>query len=271
MTQFFGNIRYHQGASMFSDPLGAIAEEVRLRYLRYFGLGDRMTHPVKQLRGIQLLAYAASFVLLLTVRRFRIVPGVRVIAAVTAIVVITLAVVDGGRAGTYIVHILPWLSALLALAAHGLIRDGRGRATAVAGTLLFLVSLQIAGVMFVARQRTLQTQFYPATEFLLARVPPDATIFGSGDLGFAIGFDRRLIDDVSLGLRSGKRADFIVLDENWRSGYGIHDGKIGTGHVARVLETCTLVFRNDGYQIFRCASDGQANVRHRPDLRDLPR
>jgi 4-amino-4-deoxy-L-arabinose transferase-like glycosyltransferase len=250
-VQFFGNIQYHEGASVTRDPIGALAEEVRNRYLNYFGVAGKLSHPLKQLRGLQLVAYLIAFVVLLTIPAIRKAPGVKIIAAVTITVMTVLFFVDGGRKATYLVHVLPWLSAGIAIVMVQLVARRLVNGWIAAALAFFLVGLQASGILFIVRQRSLQTAYYPVTEYLRTHAG-QTTIFGSSELGFVIGFDRPLIDDIALGLHSGKKAGMIVVDRNWETAYGNRGGKIGRGHIRNTLEPCRIVFHNSGYKVFDC-------------------
>lgn len=251
-VQFFGNIGYHTGASLTREPLAAVAEEIRERYMKYFGVTGQLTHPLKQLRGLQLIGYLAGFGAVLGIASIRRSAGAKALALTAAVFMIVLMLADGGRKQTYLVHVLPWLSAVMALAMAVLSEQKRFPGWAVGAVTIAFVVLQASALLFIARQRTLQLAYYPATEYLNANVPKDARIFGSSELGFEIGFDRELIDDLSLGRYSGKRADFIVVDYNWETGYGNVNGRIGRGHVAEVLGQCRLTFHNSRYKVFAC-------------------
>jgi len=39
---------------------------------------------------------------------------------------------------------------------------------------------------------------------------------GNANLAFGLGFPKNFLDDKELGFRSGKRADMIVVDDEWK-------------------------------------------------------
>ncbi len=53
-----------------------------------------------------------------------------------------------------------------------------------------------------------------AVRFLKENTSKSDLIIGSAELGFQLGFDTNLVDDFRLGLRSGKKPDVVVIDEN---------------------------------------------------------
>jgi len=88
------------------------------------------------------------------------------------------------------------------------------------------------------------------------RIQPSTLIMGSAEMGFALGFDEHLIDDSYLGYYSGKRPDFIVVDEIYATSFrgsqverpAIYD------HINRLLaEQYKLVYDQALYRIYALA------------------
>jgi hypothetical protein len=79
---------------------------------------------------------------------------------------------------------------------------------------------------------------------------------GSAEMGFALGFNEHLIDDSYLGYYSGKRPDFIVVDEIYATSFrgsaverpAVYD------HINRLLtEQYRLVYDQGLYRIHAVA------------------
>ena len=64
------------------------------------------------------------------------------------------------------------------------------------------------------RQNRYRDSFLATTEYLRQHAGPDDRIFGSAELAFELGFEGHVVDDFRLGYRTGKKARFIVLDQN---------------------------------------------------------
>ena len=134
--------------------------------------------------------------------------------------------------------------------------DQRGRFRwAAAGAVGLVIAVQVVWTLGAIRQNTYRTAFLPAMEYLAREAGPDARIIGGTELGFYFGFYNNVTDDTALGYYSGKRADFIVVDEN---GYG----EVFKGFPARdpaldryVRKTLTEdyhpVYKNAVYTIYR--------------------
>ncbi len=89
-------------------------------------------------------------------------------------------------------------------------RIGKLAAAAVLGLLVFL---QLGWSAYSIYNNPYKNKYLPAVAFLRSHAGPNATITGSGELGFELGFDGNLKDDASLGYFTGRKADFIVVDE----------------------------------------------------------
>ena len=249
ITQFMGSVNYHH-LSVFS--LANVKAEILDRYLNYFGLYG--ASGFTRLRCFQLLAYSCAIVLAFSMARIRDAEGTRLSGVLLLIMCVGLAFIDGIKSKIYLVHIIPWLSLLLAIAAVRLVEAKIIPLPVMAAALSALVAIQLIGVAYIASQDSLRTRFLPATDYLRANAPEPQRIFGSSELGFEIGFGSRLMDDPTLGFWSGKRADMVVVDTNWSL---VHwpsmqpaDGRFA--HVQAVLSGCRLSYQGPGYMIYRC-------------------
>ena len=73
--------------------------------------------------------------------------------------------------------------------------------------------IQLGGVLQRIRLNAYQKSFAPASDFVRKNASGDQMIMGSAELGFGLGNFDHLIDDSRLGFYSGKKPDFIVLEE----------------------------------------------------------
>jgi hypothetical protein len=85
---------------------------------------------------------------------------------------------------------------------------------------------------------------------------------GSAELGFGLGFDR-VLDDANLGYYSGKRADFIVIDSNYRA----HLAELARSRPALYgdLEDMLAgqyrpVYSNTGYSVYARVRDAKVGI-----------
>jgi hypothetical protein len=84
--------------------------------------------------------------------------------------------------------------------------------------MLLFAALQLGGLLLRIRQDDYRRSYLPAIDFL-KRNAGSALIMGSTDLAFQLGFDANLVDDIRLGYYSGKRPDFIVIDEIYENAF----------------------------------------------------
>lgn len=77
---------------------------------------------------------------------------------------------------------------------------------------------------------------------------------GSAELGFSLGFDRPLVDDVKLGFSTGKRPDFVVMEERyrqWVSAYAREREPETYAFIQRLLrQEMHLAYQHNGYEIY---------------------
>jgi hypothetical protein len=202
------------------DPLGAIAREVRERFL------DRMYLPgyAKGVRRIIILIpiiYALA-VLLLAFRKL----GPRLIAVIALAYFFVFGLLESTKPPFYLVHITPLMACCLAVWTWLEWNKEGVRRWAVAAVAGILVTTQVAWIAYACWQNPYRTAYAPAMTFLDRTAGSKSLIFGGSELGFHFGFYNNVVDDATLGYYSGKRANFIVVDDN---GYG----EAFKGYVAR--------------------------------------
>ena len=85
---------------------------------------------------------------------------------------------------------------------------------AALGVAALLITLQAGWIAYACRQNSYRNAYLPAMAFLDQHAGPNALIIGNSELGFHFGFYNNVIDDSALGYYSGKRPEFIVVDDN---------------------------------------------------------
>jgi len=99
----------------------------------------------------------------------------------------------------------------------------------------------------------------PRKGWVLRRKIPGDPVFGSAELGFELGFfSGQLTDDFRLGYRSGKRANFVVLDQNRYQEWipNLKQPEPATfAFITNLLERdFRLAYQNPAYKIYRRTS-----------------
>jgi hypothetical protein len=225
MSQFVGNATAGGNGGGRLDglfaPWEALYREITLRYMVAFGMGAHSAghSSLAKLKIFMLLTYVAGIIGSVFVRSIRTNPGYRVLIFLTGIYFLLLTLFDGQKLAWYLVHTIPLFAALLAIFVHWLWTSTRMPRWAIALPLVLFAMLQLGGIAQRIRQREYQKTYLPAASFLKANAEPSSLIMGSSELAFALGFDANLVDDVRLGYYTGKRPDFIVVEEVYQDAF----------------------------------------------------
>ncbi len=195
-----------------AHPLPALIDEVRVRYFERFYLPGYAT-GLARLRVLIIFGYWFTLVWAVVAPGMRNISRCRLFLAAAVVDFIALALLDGTKSYFYIIHTLPFLAAVLAAWLVWAWGKGRVGKLAAAGLLGLMTFLQISWDVYAIYKNPYKNTYLPAIAFLRGHAGGAATIIGSGELGFALGFDGNLRDDSSLGYYSGRKADFVVLDE----------------------------------------------------------
>ena len=249
VAQFTGSVKYHN-LRIFS--FSNLKAEILHRYLGYFGIYG--AQGFARLRSVQLAAYITSILVIAFNPRIRKTQNAGLALMLLAIMCVGLTLTDGIKSWIYLVHVIPWFSLVLAIAAVRLAEAKVGGTAIAAAALSALVLIQLAGVVLIASRYSLRTIYLPAVAYIEANIPQSQAIFGSSELGFVLGFDRNLTDDPSLGFWSGKSPDVIVADTNWSIGHwgSRQPGDDQYQRIHKVLSNCQLSYHTDDYMIYRC-------------------
>ena len=201
-------------------PWSALEREISLRYLVAFGMGPHSagSSSLAALKIFILIAYFAGIVGALLVRPIRTHRGYKALLILLGIYFVILTLIDGQKLSWYLVHMIPLFAVSLALFLNWLWTSTRGPRWAIIGPMLFFLALQLGGIVLRIRQNDYGRSYLPAVQFLKANAG-SGLIMGSTDLAFQLGFDANLVDDIRLGYYSGKRPDFIVVDEIYEDAF----------------------------------------------------
>ncbi|MDQ1522651.1 MAG: hypothetical protein QOE47_575 [Pyrinomonadaceae bacterium] len=214
VAQFTANASTGGRMSGLTSPLAAIRNEITLRYLTAYGLGGHSpgtTGPV-WIKSLVLLAYVVALAGCLSVRAIRSHKGYRALLILTGIFFLVLTFFDGQKLSFYLVHIVPLYSALVAAFVYWCYSTRFVPAWALALCLCGLLAIQTGGILYRMKLNPYGRSFIPAVNFLKAQSKPNSTVMGSAVLGFGMGYER-VLDDVRFGFNTGKRADFLVIND----------------------------------------------------------
>lgn len=204
-----------------TSPLSALYREITLRYLVAFGLGGHSagTSSLVSLKILILLTYAVGILGVLFTRSIRTHRGFRALLYLTGIYFLILTIVDGQKLSWYLVHMIPLFAALLAAFLHWLWFNTRWLRWPIVAAMGLFLMLQVGGIVLRIRQNSYQKSYVPAINFLKRNANPSSMIMGSTELAFGLGFNSNLVDDIRLGYYTGKKPDFIVVDEIYQDAF----------------------------------------------------
>ena len=262
-AQFKANATTGGRLQGLTAPWMGFIHEFTERYRLAFGLGEQSPghSSIARLKALILVAYVVGVIGAFCTRRIREHRGLRALLMMTTIYFVIMAVLDGQKLAWYLVHILPLYAALLAVWLTEAWQTRQLPRWAIAAAVCALLLLQAGGIAQRIRTKEYQTTYAPAADFLKNRLQPSTLIMGSAEMGFALGFDEHLIDDSYLGYYSGKRPDFIVVDEIYATsfrGSAVERPAIYE-HINRMLtEQYKLVYDQGLYRIYAVADKGLA-------------
>ncbi len=234
-------------------PWAAMRDELVRRYLTNMGLAGHSPGSVgpHYLKALIFIAYAIGIVGLLAIPSLRGRAATRVLLGLIAIDLVFYTFLEGTKASYYLIYfVYPLTAALVVFVRWCWQNYSRARplfAVALAG--LFLV--QIGGAAYRIHRDAWHREYMPAVAYLQTHAKPGDLIIGSHDLGFTLGFQKDFMDDSLLGLQTGKRANFIVIEEVYRGRFDTlqlrHPDQFA--NVQQILSNYQVVYDNGLYQV----------------------
>jgi hypothetical protein len=209
--QLLGNATGRESA--FSAPWSAVRREAE-RYLDAFGFAA-WSQGFAHLSILNLLAYLGGVAACAAYGPLRRQPAARKAVTIACAICLFLFLFEGAKVSQYLVHVVPWFSFALAVAATDYWMARRGPRlvpAAVVGLALFLSLVRIA--VPVSRDHY-HRRFLPAAQYLQQHASPSDLIMGSAELAIYLGFDWNILDDIMLGTTTGKTPRFIVMDARY--------------------------------------------------------
>jgi 4-amino-4-deoxy-L-arabinose transferase-like glycosyltransferase len=248
LTQFSGNAASR--LSTFEAPWRALRREITERYLTSFGFQAGAPAAAK-VKLLLLLGYVTGLVGTLSAAELRRNRGVRVLLVLAAIPLLFLTLFDSTKHPAYLVYVIPFFSAVLAVWILWC-RNNLPSAVVTLAVAAF-ICLQLGAIANVVKQNKYRRSYGEAVAFLKARAGKADLIMGEPELGFALGFNSELVDDRRLGYYSHRKPRFIVAGEDYRQTF--QNFRRQRPEIARYVATLLdsqyqRVFANDDYTIF---------------------
>jgi hypothetical protein len=263
-AQFFGNVGDIDRLGGFAHPLRAMARELG-RYAGMSGFQAGM-QPLYRIKLGVILVYFLAVGCLFARKETREHAGIRTLLWLWTVYFLSMTFFDNTKEVKYAIHIVALFDALVAVwVVSWWRRGGAARMLSAAGAAVF-VSVGVGGLLYTSLiQRDYEKIYLPAALFLEHTAQPGDLILGGSELGFALGFDRNIVDDNSFTYVTHKVPVFIALSNNYKaflSGYRTRGLPIPRYFDRLLVEKYVRVYSNRGYDIFEERS--KVNARGQP-------
>jgi hypothetical protein len=203
---------------------------------------------------VELLAFMAGIAACATYGPLRRQDASRRAVTITSATCLFLLLFEGAKVPAYLLHVVPWLSVALAIAVADYRTGRRGPRLVPVAALGLVFFLDVVRVAVPAMRDKYHRQFLPAARYLERNTLASDLIMGPAELGFAIGFDRNLIDDIMMGTTTGKSARFIVMDgryQDYLQSIRITAPAAYEPAARQLAEKYQKVYDEAGFQIYR--------------------
>jgi 4-amino-4-deoxy-L-arabinose transferase-like glycosyltransferase len=256
IAKALSDFRAQFGISAASRLAGALSpwltlkQEIVSRYFGTYWFGST-THSssLGRLRIVPLIVYLIGVVGALLVPAIRRRKPARLMLILTGLTFFTIVFYEGAKQSPYLVLILPYFAALLALF---FLHLRNTRPVLAAALILCFVVLNLAPILYLAWRDDYRSRYLTAVQFLQREVPNEGALMGGAELGYGLGFDR-VIDDYKFGYDSGKRANLLVVNgeyENRRDQLRIQRPKVADYIQDALNREHALVFDSGLYKIY---------------------
>jgi len=236
--------------NLFS-PLHGVYGEVQ-RYLQAYGLAGHSTGHTGPIvfKSLVLLAYLLSLVIILVTPTLRREAGVRRLLTILVLIVFIQCFFNQ-KLTLYLVHVVPFYDAVLAVALLWLWNQRRIHRFLVIAAVASLASLQVCGVLLRARLDEYHREYLPAISYLRGHAPQNSRVVGTAALYYGRPFQQTIYDS-TLGYYSGRKPDYIVLDDAMNENIrGLHNPRVLQFVQNRLTHEYCLVFEGTIYKIYK--------------------
>ena len=210
IAQMRGQANIPNRLELTANVFKAVKNEFLLRYQHAYELTSPF--PLSMFR-IVFFSYVGAILMTLCVPQLRRQQGVRLLLLLMTVHFAFLSCFQ--KNWYYLVHIIPFYTALLAVVIHWMWQRPRLPKWSICMYVLVLVGLNVGIVTGRAYYDSYRSRYLPAIDYLRRNSSPTDLIVGSGELGFDLGFDGRVVDDARLGYLSGRVPEFIVMDSQY--------------------------------------------------------
>ena len=254
-AQFIDNATMGGRMRAFDSPFAAFTREFTERYPHAFGLGATSgghSGPI-YLKSLILIGYVLGLLGVTFTKSLRQNRNYRALLILTAIYFVVMSLIDGQKEVPYLIQIVPFYNALLAIWLLDLWRKQTVPRFFIIIAAASLLLLQTGGLAARIRQNTYANVYQPTVDFLKQTAAESDIINAGAELGFGLQFAPNLVSDPRLGYNTGKRPKFIVMNDGER--HALDEAKKTSpelyDHAARLLQQdYELVYHNAAYDVY---------------------
>jgi 4-amino-4-deoxy-L-arabinose transferase-like glycosyltransferase len=253
-SQFIDNATMSGRMGGTSSPLTSFIREFTEKYPHAFGLGMNSgghSGPI-YLKSLILLGYIIGFFALIFVKPLRENRNYWILLSWVAIQFVVMSFIDGQKQTYYLIHVIPLYCVGLAIFVHWIWNNSPvPKGLIILGCLGFF-ALNLGGMALRIKQNTYGNYYQPVIRFLQENAQDGKTIMGGPELGFGLKYSDKLIGDPVFGMRSGKRANYIVYDSGIEISWQEAKQFIPEfyEYLPKLLKEYEIVYENAAYKIY---------------------
>jgi hypothetical protein len=210
--------------SGFANPLHALSMLLSKIVQGLYGPVDVSARTISVKMFIP-LAYLTIVGIAVAYQRVREQIEIRVLLLLGLTDFVMLALLNVRGKVNYFVHATPLLTVLAVLVAwRSPLLRWTPRVVVIACCAVLLV-LNGARLVHSVWYDAYRNNYLPVQRALRAVIPPESTVFAQAEWAFALGFER-ILHDSTLGFRSGKRLDYLVVDKKQQFDVDVYSQRI---------------------------------------------
>ncbi len=218
-------------------------------YHRYYGYYFASLTGVNKFKCFALLFGVAGFFVIIANRALRSQLIAKLLLLLAVVSYAGVAAVDNQDHAVYFIYSMPFVTACGAFWVYDQWpRRGLGRLIS-SGLLLAALTASLAGFAIKIHQNGLRNQYDPAIAVIRKNLPPGGIVDGGSELGFALGFQPRLVDDRYIGYWSHGALPDVYAENRYYVPVG-HEETVWNASRKLLAQQYRLIFHNDDYRIY---------------------
>jgi hypothetical protein len=214
-AQFLGNVTDIDRLGGFRHPLHAVIGELR-RHAGMGGFAPGMA-SLYRIKILSVVIYIVAGISLLFTRAARRDPGIRPLLGLWLVYVVVMTFYDNTKEVKYAVHLVPVYDAVVAVWLIWIWQQRRAQRWIAVAVAAIFFAVNAGGLLYTSYRDDYHKAYLPVADFLKSHAKSSDLILAGSEFGFAMGFDRNMVDDERITYSSHKTPDFIVVSPNYQS------------------------------------------------------